>query len=226
MANEGEIVVEEKKEEKPVVVEPKVEETPEAKEIRLKEEKKQNLDKAIVEAEDTLRGLRKTIKDEKKPTEEEIPKIDDNDPGAKAWNKRITEAVAPATEQLEKQKGEVRTFVLREFLKDKPALAKNPEKLKELMGNYERIKSSTELTREGIQADLEKAYGATFSQELISAARNGRIDKAKEDMIMSDIAIDHGVTTETTEAPKKKVMSAEEKAIVAQWEQFGAPKID
>ncbi len=192
-----------------------------------KEEVKGNLDKAIAEAQETLRQTRAEIKKAKEqPAEEDdLPEIDMNDPSAKAWDKHIRKAVAPASSQLEKQKDEVRTFALRTFLKDKPSLSKNPEKLKELMNNYDRIKVATEQTQEGILLDLEKAYGATFHEELISAARNQRIDQAKEDMISSDIAIDRGATAEPDVVPKKRPMTSEEQRIVEQWETMGAPKL-
>lgn len=222
MANEEEV----KTVEQPKVEETKVE-SPEDVEIKAKEERKSNLDKAIVEANDELRRTREATKKAKEGVvEEELPKIDENDPSSKAWDKRIKDNVAPALSQLEKQKDEVRTFALRKFLADKPALAKNPEKLKELMSNYDRIKTATEMTAEGISIDLEKAYGATFHEELVSAARNGRIDRAKEDMISTDIVVDKGASSETSAKPVKRQYSAEERKIIEGWEQMGAPKID
>ncbi len=193
-----------------------------------KEEKKANLEKAIAEAQTTLRETREQIKKAKTGTvvEEEIPQIDDTDPSAKAWNKRIQDTTGPISSQLERQKEEVRTFALRRFLSDKPSLAKNPEKLKELMSNYERIKVATEQTQEGVLLDLDKAYGATFHEELVNAARNARIDQAKEDMIASDIAIDRGANTEQAAKPTKRQYTAEEKRIVEMWELHGSPKID
>lgn len=234
MANEQEVVVEKKEGEVVVEVKSKVGEeikakalTPEEEEIKKKEEHKLNLDKAIAQGTEDLRVIREAKKKETgKTVEGEIPVIDDNDPGAKAWNGRIKETVAPALAHIEKQKEEVRTFALRKFLSDKPSLAKTPEKLKELLSNYDRIKTSSEQTQEGVLMDLEKAYGATFHEELISAARSGRIDQAKNEMIFSDIAVDKGATSETTKAPVKKQLSAEEQAIVSQWEQYGAPKVD
>lgn len=197
-------------------------------EIKAKEEQKANLDRAIAEANETLRQRREAAKKAKQGIVEEeiLPQIDDNDPGSKAWSKRISDTVAPALSQLEKQKDEVRSFALRRFLSDKPALAKSPEKLKELMSTYDRIKTATEQTQEGVLLDLGKAYGATFSDELIEAARNRRIDSAKEDMIASDIAIDRGSTTETSTPPAKRQLSAEERKIVEQWEASGAPAVD
>lgn len=192
-----------------------------------KEEIKVNLDKAIAEAQEELKRTRAQIKEAKQGKEEEdLPEIDMNDPSAKAWDRHIKKSLEPASSQLEKQKEEVRTFALRRFLKDKPSLAKNPEKLKELMFNYDRIKIATEQTQEGVLLDLEKAYGATFHEELVHAARNARVDQAKEDMIYSDIAIDRGSTGESAKPPTKRPLSPEDQAIVAQWEQFGAPKLN
>lgn len=191
------------------------------------EEKKANLDRAIEEAQGTLRSLRKDIKIAKTgEPEDDLPQIDLNDPSAKAWDRRIKESNAPLSSQLEAQKSEVRTFALRRFLADKPSLANNPEKLKELMGNYDRIKVATEQTEQGVLMDLDKAYGATFHEELVAAARSGRIEQAKEDMIASDIGISRGSSAEATPKPEKRRMTAEEQQIVAQWESFGAPKID
>lgn len=192
-----------------------------------KEEIKGNLDKAIAEAQETLRKTRDDIKKAKAGEIEEdgLPQIDMEDPSAKAWDKHIQKSTATVSSQLEKQKEEVRTFALRKFLADRPSLAGNKEKLNEFMSNYDRIKTSTEQTQEGVLMDFEKAYGATFHEELISAARNSRLNQAKEDMIYADIAVDKGSTNEPNIPLKKRPMSAEEQAIVAQWETYGAPKI-
>lgn len=202
--------------------------SPEAQDDAKKLEVKSNLDKAIAEAQETLRTTREATKKAKAGIieEDDIPQIDLNDPSAKAWDKRIKESNAPLNSQLEAQKNEVRSFALRRFLSDKPSLAKNPEKLKELMANYDRIKVATEQTQEGVLMDLDKAYGATFHDELVSAARNARVDAAKEDMITSDIAISRGSTSETAPTPIKRQMTAEERKIVEQWESHGAPSID
>lgn len=216
--------VEEKKEE---VATPAPASTAQDDEIKAKEEQRTNLEKAIAEGNAELRAIREAKKKEKSAvTEEEIPQIDDNDPSAKAWTKRISESTAPISSQLDKQKEEVRTFALRRFLADKPALAKSPEKLKELMSNYERIKVATEQTQEGVLLDLDKAYGATFYEDLVSAARNARADAAREDMIASDIAISKGSTSEAAPVTQKRKLSAEEQKIVDQWELYGAPKVD
>ncbi len=185
-----------------------------------------NLDKAIAEANEQLRTKRQALKEPVEPIEDGVPRIDMNDPAAKAWDKHIRENTAPLNSQLEKQKDEVRTFALRRFLQDKPSLTSNPEKMKEFMAIYDRIKTSTEQTQEGVLMDFDKAYGATYHEELISAARQGRVDRAKEDMIASDIGISRGSDSEPERQPQKRRLSAEEQKIVEGWETFGAPKLD
>lgn len=198
--------------------------SPEQEELKKKEEHRANLEKAIAEAEETLREKRKLIKTV--VVEDDTPKIDDTDPSARAWNRRITESIAPVTSDLEKQKTEVRTFALREFLTDKPALANNPEKLRELMSMYDRLKVATEQTKEGVLIDLDKAYGATFHSELRAAAKNARIDAAKEAMIESDVAVTRGSSAEAAARPEKRQYTAEERKIIEGFELHGAPKID
>lgn len=217
------IMDDEKKVEEPIVVPAPTSPEPDP-EIKKKEEQVANLNKAIEEANETLRIKRQAIKEP--IANEEVPVIDMNDPAAKAWEKHINDKTAPLSSQLERQKEEVRTFALRKFLQDKPSLAGSPEKLKELMANYDRIKVATEQTQEGVLLDLDKAYGATFHEELISAARQGRLERAKEDMIASDIGISRGTDSEPERQPQKRRLSAEEQKIVEGWETFGAPKID
>lgn len=186
-----------------------------------------NLDKAIDEAKAELKRVREEIKIAKSVVvEEELPQIDMSDPSARAWDKRIQDSSAPISSQLEKQKEEVRSFALRKFLVDKPSLANNPEKLKEFMQTYDRIKVATEQTQEGVLMDFDKTYGAVFHEELISAARSGRLDQAKQDMILSDIAISRGATSETSQVPVKRPNSAEDQRIIDTWELNGAPKVD
>jgi len=189
--------------------------------LKAKAEQKANLDKAILDAQDTLRGLRKEIKEVKTAApkeEEELPKINLEDPSSKVWDNRIKETVAPVAQELEQEKEEVLQFSLREFLKDKPALAKNPEKLKAVMTTYSRIKSSSGRTREGVMLDLDKAYAAEHHEELITAARNGRIEGAEKNAFLSDIAVSRGSTT--YQPPKENAtikLSKEEEAQLAKW---------
>lgn len=193
----------------------------EDQELKAKIEQKANLDKAIIESQKILKENRKKIKDSKKVEdfeEEELPQINMEDPASKAWDRHIQKNVAPVAQELEKEKDEVRGFALKEFLRDHPSLARNPEKLKAVMDTYGRIKTSSERTREGVITDLEKAFAAEHSQELIDAVRSSRIDGARNDAIFSDIAVSRGSTAYTdtpTVSPQK--YSDEEKAVLAKW---------
>ncbi len=188
--------------------------------MKAKEEQLANLEKAIKEEQDRLRKVRKERK-EGKPIdleEDEIPKINMDDPGAKAWDRRIKEAIAPANQELEKAKEERRLFALRQFLAEKPSLSKNPEKIRAMMETYDRLKTSTELTSEGITMDLEKAYAAEHADELVRAARGARIEGARNDAIMSDIGVSRGSSTYSREKEEKPVtLSEEERQILSRW---------
>ncbi len=203
----------------PPVADP-VEPSEEDTEVKKREEQLANLNKAIEEEQERLRKVRKerkaggTVEED----DEDLPKINLEDPSSKAWDKRIRDAAAPANQELERAKEERRLFALRGFLQDKPSLSKNPQKLKAMMETYDRIKTSTELTSEGITMDLEKAYAAEHSEELISAARNGRIDGARNDAIMSDIGVSRGSSAYSDEKEERPVsLNEEEKNILAKW---------
>jgi DNA-directed RNA polymerase subunit H (RpoH/RPB5) len=185
-------------------------------------DKKANLDKAITEAEDRLRVLRKEEKEAKqaKTGEEELPKIDDDDPSAKAWNKRIKDSVAPVQTELEQEKAEVRNSAIREFLNGKPALASNTEKLKEVVAEYQRLSQGkiSERTKEGVITYLEKAYASVFHEELLEAARGQRKSDAMGDALFSDIAVSKTATAYSDrKAPPRDNLSDEDKAILARW---------
>jgi hypothetical protein len=206
-------------------VEPKVEpKAPEVNpEVQDKETQLANLNRAIADEQERLRKIRKSQKRAKmglddEEDEDDTPQIDLTDPAAKAWDKHIQKRTAPANEELEKAKEERRIFALRQFLTDKPALSKSPERVKEMMEMYDRLKSSTELTSEGITLDLERAYAATHSEELIRAVRQGRVDDARNDAIMSDIAVSRGATSYGDAKPATpKRYSPEEIAQLQKW---------
>lgn len=210
-----EIKLEVKTEVKPPV---SPEESPEAK---AKAEHLANLNKAVEAETERLRKIREDQKRAKlglPPEEDELPVIDKKDPSSKAWMKEIAEASRPAQQELEKAKDERRAYTLRQFLSDKPSLAKNPEKIKAMMETYDRLKTSTELTNEGIMMDLEKAYAAEFHDELISAARQSRVEGAMNDALFSDIAVSRGSTTHSnSKTSTPKVYSEDEKAVLAKW---------
>ena len=209
--------LEPKKDDKKSIEAPK-----EDQELKAKQEQKANLEKAILEGNAELKRIRDAKKKAKtqvvEDDEEELPKINMEDPSAKAWDKHIQKNVAPVAEEMEKEKSEVRTFAIREFLKDRPSLAKDPEKLKQVMATYDRIKTSSERTREGVMTDLEKAYAAEYHEELISAARSRRVEDARNDAIFSDIAVSRGATTYSdSNTPAPRHYSEEEKAQLAKW---------
>ena len=162
-----------------------------------------------------------------KPAGNSEVQIDKNAPEAQAWLKEIQSTVTPLQEESEREKAEIRSFAISKFLEGKPSLAKNPEKLKELVGVYERTHTATEKTTEGILADLEKAYAYTHASELQDALRQGRVDEAKRNAIYSDIAVSRGSTGYATPQDTVKEYSDEENAILAQWSRSAAfPKIE
>lgn len=193
-------------------------------ETKSKELHLQNINKAIDEAETDLQEKRRLAKEAAqkpapvdKPAVEEIPQIDDNAPESKAWTKRIKENVDPLAQQNEAEKAEIRKFALGKFLADKPALAADPTKVKELMDVYAKIATNTGKTQEGVLIDLNKAFGAVYSEQLINTAKNGRIERAKEMQLFSDPAIDKGATGYADEKERMPNLSAEDRAQLAKW---------
>lgn len=184
-------------------------------------EKKANLDKAIKEAEDELRSKRKAIKDFKKPEEEEeLPKIDDSDPSARAWKREIKDSVAPVQKELDQEKAEIRNAAIRDFLVGKPSLASNTEKLKEVMAEYQSLSQGkiSERTKEGVITYLEKAYASVFHEELLEAARGQRKSDAMGDALFSDIAVSKNATAYSDrKVTPRDDLSEEDKLILARW---------
>ncbi len=193
------------------------------------------LEAAKVAANAELQRVRDLKRAEKKdkpkpapaPEAEEEKVIDESDPNAKAWLKRIQSSVSPVAEELEKEKAEIRSFAISKFLETKPSLAKNPDKLKELMQVYERSHTASERTVEGVIMDLEKSYAYTHSSELLEAARQTRVEDAKRNAIFSDIGVSRGSTGYAAPQEMTKEYSDEEKAILARWGQSPSfPKIE
>jgi hypothetical protein len=183
-----------KKEEVKPEVQPSGGKTPEQQKVddeaKKKEEHLVNLNKAIEDANKTLKEKRKQIKGEVKDDEEELPKIDMNDPSSKAWDKHIRDNVNPLQAELEKEKQEIRTFAIKRFLEDKPNLVSNPEALKKVIETYDKIKTASERTVEGVLIDLERANAAENYEELQAGQRI--ISKAKAEGGFVDIAISRG----------------------------------
>lgn len=184
-----------------------------------KEEHLQNLNKAIAESTENLRKIRTEAKTAK-PADDELPKIDLEDPSAKAWDKRIQETVSPVQAELEMEKGEVRTAALRDFLTGRPALAKNPDKLKQLISEYEVLSKGkiSEKTKEGVELYLEKAYASVFHEELLNTAREKRVNEARAESTFSDPAVDRGATSyRNPQDVSKKQLTQEERDILVRW---------
>ena len=213
MSDELNKILEEEEKETPPT--PSPEEEKAKNEVLKKEEELSNLNKAILEAQTKLKEVRALKKGTKE--EEDLPKIDMTDPSAQAWDRHIKDNVNPVTAEIEKGKEERRNYALSQFLKDKPALAKHPEKVKELVETYEKIRTASEMTAEGIALDLDKAYGAVFHEELIDMARNKRVEDAQANAIFSDIAVSRGSTAYQTEKEKSPVLDEESKSILAKW---------
>ncbi len=183
-------------------------------EVQKLEQQKENLKKAVAEAKAEL----KRVREEKKKVEpEEVPQIDFNDPASKAWDKHIKEAVNPVHEEQEKVKSEIFNYSLSKWLEDRPALRDNPEELKGFISDYEKVRSSTGLTREGVELDLDRAFAVKYAPELISRARNNRKEKIKEDMLFSEPAISRGATsyqTEEEDIPSDSLTKEEREAAI------------
>jgi hypothetical protein len=194
----------------------------EDKEALKKQEQLQNLNTAINLANEELRTIRKNIKEVKtpvQPVEPELPQIDMTDPSSQAWDKHIKESVNPVQQEMEQEKLEIRSFALREFLADKPLLAGNSEKVKQLISTYESLSKGkiSEKTKEGVLTYLDKAYAAENQEELLEMAGQKRVDKAKADSAFSDIAISKGATGYPVQQEAPMNLSEEDKAILAKW---------
>lgn len=199
-------------------------------EIAAKEQKKANLDKAIAEAEEELRKKRQAAKqqaenkedEDEEEEEEETPQsmnvqIDFNDPAAKAWDKHIRKNVSPIAQEREAEKAEIRKFAIKEFLADKPAIARDPEKIKELMEMYQRVATNTGLTKEGVTADLSRAFGALYHEQLVEAAKTQKFDRVKEMELFSDPGVDKGATGYVNEERKMPNLSPDDLKVLNSW---------
>lgn len=189
------------------------------------------LGKAKAEALAEISRLRKekqALKKGKVDEEEELPEINFKDPSAKAWDKHIQGAIQPALSESEKEKAEILETEVQKFLTEKPALAKNPEKVKELMETFESLSSGkiTGKVPAKVQEYLVKAYGAITYQEREIADEQARIKQAELDAEFSASAISKGATGYQSPKTTKRKYSEEEKLILAQWEKAGAPKLE
>lgn len=215
------LLAEEKETPAPALEAPEKEEVKETKspEELKKEEHLANINKAIAEANEQLRLKRKQVKNPTLEEEEELPKIDMNDPSAKAWDRRIKDSVTPLNAENEKEKDEVRNYALSQFLSDKPALAKNGEMLKKVMETYNILKEGkiSEKTVEGVLTMLDKAYVAENHETILGQQRRERIARAQADAIFSDPAVSRGATAYSSERESSPVYNEEAKTILAKW---------
>jgi hypothetical protein len=191
-------------------------------EAQKKAEHLANLQKAIDLANEELKTVRKGIKEVKtqnQPGQEELPQIDKEDPNSKAWLNEIDGKVSPVQQELEQEKQEIRSFALREFLTDKPLLAKDSEKVKQLISTYESLSKGkiSEKTKEGVLLYLDKAYAAENHDELLAVAGQKRVDKAKADIAFSDIAISRGAGGYPSQPETDINLSADDLAVLAKW---------
>ena len=143
--------------------------------------------------------------------------IDENDPDAQAWLKQIHKTVSPVQDELDKEKAEIRQFSLDEFLSDKPSLAKNPDKLKEVLSVYDKIKTASERTTQGVILDLRKAYAAVFQDELLEADRQNRVEGVRRDTAFSEAGISRGSTAYSSPKETRPKLTAEEEKLAVRW---------
>ena len=88
--------------------------------------------------------------------------------------------------------------------------------MKELIGTYERIKTNSGRTQEGVSMDLEKAFAAVYHEELMSQARESTVRKAEGLQMFSEPAISRGATSYFTEKPDLKTqgLTEEDKQLI------------
>ncbi len=191
----------------------------EAEKIKKQEDHLANIKKAIAEANTELKKARDAAKVAKgeKLDEDPLPRIDDNDPSTKAWDKRFGDRVDPLKRELDQEKEEIRTFALSKFLADKPNLASNPEALKKVMDTYERIRTSSERTQEGVLLDLGRAYAAEFHQDILKRDAGGRLAAAQGDAIFSDPAVSRGDNSFRKEREDIPHLTKDDELILAKW---------
>jgi leucyl aminopeptidase len=185
-------------------------------EVAKKAEQLANLNKAIQEAQKNLKDARKAKK-EPKDEEEDVLPINLEDENSKAWDSHIRKTVAPVAQEMEKEKEEVRTFALREFLTDHPDLARDPEKLKTVMGTYDRIKTASERTTQGVLIDLGKAYRAEYGEELERSSQEARRRQAQDDLVFSEPGVSRGATGYQTERELTPRITQDEADQLRKW---------
>lgn len=187
-------------------------------EVLSKEQELANINKALAEAKSELKSVRKEIKggngDE---SEDPALKINLEDPNSKAWDKHITDKINPVAAEVEAEKQELFGFTFKDFVKTKPALAGNPEKMKQLIATYNRIKDNTGRVKEGILNDLNRAYAAENYEAIVDQRQAGRVDRARRDAIYSDAGVSRGASNYQQEHEDEPVYDDQDAAILAKW---------
>lgn len=189
-------------------------------EIQAKSQELKNLEIAKQKALEELQKIRnekKQLKSSNYQDDEEMPRIDMTDPSAQAWDNHIRQSVNPIASEIEKEKEEIFRYAFDEFIANNPFIANSPERIKNLVETYEAIKRNTGRTREGVLSDLKRAYGAEFSDDLISQANVMRTSKAQADAIFSDPAVTRGAGTYRTDDDIVPKYSESDKQILAKW---------
>jgi len=148
--------------------------------------------------------------------------IDENDPDAKPWLKKINDSISPVQDELDKEKSEIRQFALDEFLADKPALAKSPEKLKAVLVLYDKIKTASERTTQGVLLDLRRAYAAEFHDELLEADRQNRVEGVRRDTAFSEAGVSRGSTAYSSPKDARVKLTPAEEQLAIKW--YGSPE--
>lgn len=145
--------------------------SPEEQQLQEANQKKANILKAIEQAQQeyedlksNLRGTRTKIKDIKKnPNSGEDS--DESDDGDDQTDPKVQAAIA---RELEKLKTGPRQQAIAQFLQDNPELAEDEGTRKEILRRYELLKTSDEMSPEGIYRDLESAHFSLRGREIMS----------------------------------------------------------
>jgi hypothetical protein len=190
-------------------------------ELEVKRRQLEDLDKAKTEALAELSRIRKDKQKAKQDQEgDDIPKINMEDPSAKAWDKHIRDTVQPSISESEKEKAEILDTEVKKFLSDKPALAKDSAKLKEMMESYEALSSGkiTGKVPDKVAEYLNKAYAATNHQQIFEQIKSKRIAKALDDEMFSDAGVSSGGSGYSEESEIQPKLSQEQREILAKWD--------
>lgn len=188
-------------------------------EVLTKEQQLANVNKAIEEANRTLKEKRKQIKegDDGDDPEKDEPKIDLSDPNSKAWDKHIKDAVAPVNSEIEAEKQEIFKFAFRDFVAARPGLAANSELMRKVIATYDRVKENTGRVREGVINDLRRAYAAENFENIDSERHQARVDKSRKEAIYADAGVSRGASNYHQEREAEPVYDDQDAAILARW---------